>query len=1376
MFSMTSQELGSSFEIITEEFFLFLFDQIEIQVNNNWVQKAGYQFGFDVGFEVAILNDKFFKRSIYIECKNYKKSILEQSQLHTKLMQFHRSDYEKKDSIFIFLSPKVDLSKCTQDSNPKQLEDYFNTIGQFNTIILTPNNKIKDIFSLHERIFSEVYNEIFTELDEDYKEIILTYFKKLLFSKGEIPNFTESKQRKEYLEEASTINTSIYINRKLKTNKFSFFNEDKDLLDIIKDKDIVLLLGEPGSGKTTELINISNYFEKNILELEITPIFISLSNVKSFDSINDVLPENWKLNKKIVLLLDALDEFEFRNQLNKEIKNLLECKDTSFKIIVSSRTYAYNNELNLLNPTKFYLDNFNSVQSFELLSKKYQIPIEQYNQIDKINFKDVLEDPFMLNRLGKYFENHDNLPNNPSEIYEDIKSELSNDDIEVYKIFSLILELTRKTSIDKVELKNLFGVKYNRLVKLDFIQSSFDNNSFKFIHKNYQEYFSALAISELSFEQIISFISIEGTNKTHPTLFNTITFLINILRGNKYNLLINWLTTNESEILFKADKNRIENFRVKVFQHYFQIECIEKKFWINSNRTFSVKEIAEFGDCEANFDYLVDLINDSNNHFRIIISALDLLTYFTIPVNKKETFKDNFFILLKNSQNSEMIKSHILDCIYGQKLCEDDTEYLNKIFVLFRDETNKQINRSLLSLIQDYENIDDFFWYVKAEFLRDRGIVERAVRDDVLRGTSWVLERLIIKLKSSVNFIEFAKYYFDEFKNNYRDNQFVDEVVDRSLYFENLDEDFLVKLFSSFEDKAKYFFRENPMKKMLLKSKSTSKLKAFEYLIENFTFDNVGYFLASITDEQTIGLVIDKFANGSIESKNLDFYRNVIANHGNRKLAEKFNNVMIEKGFVFKEVFLNPEDFEELIAKYKNRPQEDFDLLFDKTKLLSKINEIFEEYGMSINSTRIRDIDQDWYHKNGYGNKIELSYSLLSSIAYRKKIDLEFKDIEHILEDELIIIKEVKSQIQALNNSNNFEISTQQKAFIYDWCVKASDEIRFDKVIGYIDINHFKLLEDYDKLKVILFFITKFNFDLSQEFFLNSIEFFDVNKSSEEGNNLELLKLKIDDDELFNKRIIENLLGKKLPFIALNIHIQYALDNNLTSTFSKIKEYFLVDEYSFNVDSKLKRYIELSSDIELLKKLCIDVKSYKCWSSLKLLMDFKIENKFCEEKAIEYLNTEIDDENNYYYSTALSILFELNSPLALKHVFLFLDMDKSPSINYNSYVNFDVIDDYSILNDLFNKIYSEDRDKIGFSGLGDFMRTYVSNLSKKKESHDLIQAELNNIKNRVEKINSDNELFYINQLIDDSKKSYLNVQSKSLSFDEALLKLEEIFA
>lgn len=1393
MFNMTNQELGSSFEIITKDFFVWLLESIGFTITKARVQKAGTQNGFDI---LIIISKDYVENKIFIECKNYD-SDLSIGNILKKGLNLESNYTLNENDLFIAINPRSNFSN---EDNSEKLSPILSEKFKFSYYALDITNGVKELFALNNLFYKLIYDsEVDFEINEE-KEI--NRFKSIIFSRKPFKKIIlKEEDRIKFIGDINL--DKNYIERSFSEeveNKNSFFRnekiEDLTLSKIFEKEDKIFIVGNPGIGKSTELKKFALQNWKTGENENFVPIFKSLKNFTNTDSITNYLPKGWEELNKVFFILDGIDEISDIEYFKSKLENFINQNTDNqkkYRYIISCRTNVYESIVKGVSNFKvYYLKDLNYYESIELLKTKCG------GIIDTLDFHkaltNFLKTPFQLEILANFINDKKEIPKNTTVLWETyINNRFSHDkDEKLKKIslnipalkkwskkISLINELMKSNIIDENNLYTSINEntkEYEDFKKNPLINKLVNQEEYFFEHRNIQEYFAASALSNLSFAQIKEFILIEkGINKTHPSLFNSITFLINIIDSDKYEEFVQWLIDNEPELLFKADSNRTEGFKVRVFQHYFQSECIEKRFWINSNRTFTVKEIAEFGNCEVNFDYLVGFINQNDSHFRVVISALDLLSYFTIPVNKKEILKDNFFLLLQNSENSEMVKSHILDCIWDQKLCEEDDKYLNKIFELFKDETSKQINRALLSLIQDYENIDDFFCYIKAEFLRDRGIVERAVRDEVMRGTSWVLEKIIIKLKLPNNFIDLAKYYFDETQNNYSDDRFTEEVIERCLHFENSDEDFLVKLLSSFDEETKYYHREDALKKMILKSKTSSRTKAFEYLIGNFAYNNVGYFLASITDEQTIGIAIDKFSNGCIESTNLDFYRNVIASYGNRKLAEQFNDTMIEKGFVFNQPFLYPKEFDELKTRHKNRYQENFDLLFDKAKLLSKVKDIFEENGTLIDSIMIRKIDKDWYEKNGHANRIDIANSLLSKIIYKKKTALEFIDIKQFLEDELIIISEIKSQIQAVNDSNNnFKISNKQKAFIYDWCLKASTEIRFDKVMGYITINNFNLLEDYNKLKTTLYFLTKFNFDLPQEFLLNSIEFFDVDKSNVDDNNLESLKSKINNDELFNKRIIENLNNKKLFSFILNKHIQYALDNKLIKTFPKIKEYFLMDEYGGNVDKKLEQFIELTNDIELLK-LCIDVKNHNCWTSLKLLMTLKIEQNFCKEKAVEYLNIEIDEEKNYYYSSALSILFELNSFQALEYVFEFLDMERSPSLNQSSYTNYDTIEDYSILNNLFDKIYAGDRDKIGFSGLGDFMTTYISNLSKNKENYHLVQAELETIKDRLERLNLDNELFYINMLIDVSKKSYINSQSKALSFNQALIKVEEIF-
>ncbi|WP_298141701.1 hypothetical protein [Flavobacterium sp.] len=1371
---MSNYDLGKDFEVVTHDFFLWLFKEIDIQVNNKWIQKSGYQFGFDVGFQVAISNENFFKREIYIECKNYEKSILEKSQLYDKLVQLKMSSFNKTNSIFIFLSPKVDLKKCTQDSNPVMLENFFNEAFELKTIILTPDNKIKEIFALNNEIYFRVYGEEnLIEINSNDKSAILNYFKNLLISKGEIPNFSLTKELKGFLGEASiNISNDIYIERKLKTNKFSFLQEDKNLKELLKENDYILLLGEPGSGKTTELKNIAKYFKENIEILGISPIFISLSNIKKFDNIEEILPAKWDSNNQILLLFDSLDEFEFRSKLSEQIESLLKLKDISFKIIITCRTYAYNEELSSFKPVKFYLDGFKDKQIIEILNKKYNLPIEEFDNINKYKFKDILEDPFMLNRFGLYFKKNKNTPDEINEIYDDIISELKYDDVEVYKIFALILELTKSISIEKDELRSLFGLKYKKLIKLEFIQKSFDKLSFKFTHKNYQEYFAALALSELSYEDIINFIEIKGTKKTHPSLFNTITFLINILESEKCNLLIQWFVENEPELLFKADKNRIESYRVKVFQDFFKKECIDKTLWINNVKAFTVKEIADFGNCEENLNFLLKIIINKDNHFRVIISAINLISYFFIPTTRIDEIKKTFFELLSNPSIKKPIKADLIEFINAQSFCVKDETYLSKIFNLFKSESNKELNRALLSLLENHHDIDNYFWYIKSEFLRDNKIVQREEKDDVSRGNNWVIQKLVVKLTNSKNFIDIVKYYFDEERNLYRDQDFSEKIIDRCIFFESLEESFIQNLLKSLRTKMYFRHDDRLFRGLFAKCNTKSQSEAFEFFLKNYTFDKVGYFLALLINEVTLPIAIRKFLDETIENTNLDYFRNFIYNNGKRDLAKSFQIKMEELGFVFKFPFLEEEDYNKMQTDIANKPQENFNCLFNKEKLIIDIKSVFKDNGDSINPNKMHEIDRIWYDENGHSNQIDTAINIVSKFVFSTKKNTCFEDISSFIDDDFLITQ-IKSKLDH-NRDDKLIISQEQKNKIHSWCINASEQIRFDNIMEYVSLDRFTILKDYDKLKKILFFVDRFDFDMPQEFLLNSIEFFDVSYSNIEQKVFDKLLQKINNKELFDARIIYNLKNKKLFSFSLDKHIEYALDNNLHETFSTIKKYILSHNYQTNLETILNKFINLGEGFDLLIKCCDDYLSFKCWSAIKILMEHNKEKELCKEKAINYLNEEIDKNSNYHTGDALSVLFQLNLKEAIDYFISLLEEDDYKYLYNNSFLNYNVLLDYNDIKLIFEKIYLGDPEHRSYSLGNGFLNTYVSNLSIKEETFKEIQSILIKIKEDLKDVDYDSVIFYINILLDKSNDVYVNSKSKALSFDEAIIKVEEI--
>jgi hypothetical protein len=1187
-------------------------------------------------------------------------------------------------------------------------------------------------------------------------------------------------------------------------NKNNFFDENHEkltLVDIIEKNDKIILLGNPGLGKTVELEQLASYLWSN-KDNGFVPIFRNLKNFTTLDTFEGYIKLQLNRFQNVIFILDGIDEItdiqDFTSKLESYVQKV-EIEEKKFKFLLSCRTNVYDRIVkSVYNFEIYYLNDFSYNQSIELLKNKCG---KTFNDLDMRDLKvSFLKSPFQINILANYINEKKNLPTNITELWKiyienrffvDENDKLKKILLDVTLIadyckrISLINELMKTNIFDEKDLfkivkKNLQDFrefKKNPLIELDL-----QTKKWTFEHRNIQEYFASLFLNEMDFDEILEFILIKGTNKTHPSLFNTITFLLDTVDKDKSVKLIDWLINNEPELLFNADSDRIEdNIRIQVFQEYFNKECIEKTFWITTNSLFSVKEIARFGNYIDNYNYLVQLINDTSKHFRVHISVLDLLSFFSIPPDKKDQLKRDFIKMLGVPTISMNIKSHIINCINIQNLCKSDNRYLSKIFKIFEEESNKELNRSLLSLIVDYKDIDIFFEYINTEFLRENNIIKRNDSDEVERGNNWILETIILRLTNSNNFIEVIKYYFMDEVKIHTNNSFAEKILERSLFFCEFESDFIIRLLKSFNKKNIYNRNDVLLKTIILRNKLIPQIQSFQYLIENNQFSRVVHFLATIADANTINIVVENYKDGNIDDNDIEYFRNIIGNN-NRELAKRFNDLMIENNFKFKDKFLNEEDFQNLRNINAGKLQQNFDVFFDRHSLLKEIENIFKNNITRIDSELMSEIETEWYFVNGFGNTIDSSYSFLETLIWEND-SLSFEDVEGIIKDDFVVIKKIKELIeQNKANNNAIIISDKQREIILQWFQENLENIDFNKIIKLIDINRFNILPDYEKLKHILFFHEKFDFELSKDFLLDSIEFFDVDNLMDESDDFESLLVKIDDKKAFDERIIRNLMSKDLFSFSVLKHIRYALNNKLSITFPKIRQYLLMERFDHNINGILEEYIKLTNDTALLKHSSLDIKSHKFWAAINILMSLqidKVNEDFCSTKAIEYLELKIDELHKYYISDALGVLFKLNKIEAVNYFYNFLKNDFTSSINENSFSMYDAIENFDFLEKLFTEIYLKERDMIRYNSSSSFLNVYVSNLSKNESSYvktqivlEKVKTSLNNMEN---KISSDKSgLFYINLLIDNSNKSYFNYKSKPLSFNEALKKVEGI--
>ena len=105
-----------------------------------------------------------------------------------------------------------------------------------------------------------------------------------------------------------------YINKTNEdANKHSLFDIDNKVLLVneVFKKDKIVLLGNPGIGKTTELKHLSNALWEKKDETGLIPFHIDLKFFRKTNKFEDlILYEDWKTLPSIIFILDGLDEIE----------------------------------------------------------------------------------------------------------------------------------------------------------------------------------------------------------------------------------------------------------------------------------------------------------------------------------------------------------------------------------------------------------------------------------------------------------------------------------------------------------------------------------------------------------------------------------------------------------------------------------------------------------------------------------------------------------------------------------------------------------------------------------------------------------------------------------------------------------------------------------------------------------------------------------------------------------------------------------------------------------------------------------------------------------------------------------------------------------
>ena len=906
---MNSQKIGSKFELLALEFFTFFFEKLGFIVLKARPQKSGTQNGFDLLFEIS---KDFQARKIYIECKNYKTD-LDIGNIFKKALNLDSSITLGPRDMFIAINPS---SKFKNSDIEEFLSPSFDRTFPFKSGFIDANNGVDHLFALNRELYRELYGK---EVDFDLDEAkTIDKFKEWIFSRRPFKLITLSETNREsFIGNLEIVENYISRTFSEEPNMLRYFLLDDDdsriLSDIITTENKVFILGNPGTGKSTELKKLAQDLFKIGEQQGLVPIFRNLRDFTSSDNIADFLNLDIDDLDGLLFILDGIDEIAdieyFKSKLTQFIENNKR-QEKDFKYVVSCRTNIYES---LVRDFKefipFYLNNLTDSEIFGLLRSNCGDIIDSLDFND--NIREFLNNPFQIKILSEYINGHGKTPKTTHGLWSSyIEKRLSEDkDEKLRKIklvpaiikkhskkMSIINELMKTNVMNDEDIFSMTGgdsKSYEEFLKSPLlnVQGNSPNRSFE--HRNIQEYFAATILASRDADAIIEFIQVGDTGKTHPSLFNTITFLLSLLPedSKKHKKLITWFLKNEYELLFRADGNRLNNdTRIEVFQRYFKTSCIDNTLWITTIKTFDVKEIASFGNIPENYHYLLDIIKTGGVHDRALISALDLLSHIDVPDSERQNLKTFLIDSFGNEEISKPVKAYMISLIEQQKLGEADAEYFREIFKIFKHETTRQINRRLLSLLEHKENVDDFFEYILTEFLRANNLTERIDDDNVRRANDRAVEVLILKLKSKEYLLQIVKYYFDEGNRLKLDGMFASALHDKLTNLIANEKGFVAKFIELVHKVFSFRLHDRFLEKLIADTKI--EVQVTKYLLSTIAFADIRYFLADITTPDSLSYLETFLTKSKIDDQEVEKFRNTVGNIADRKLAVSFHKNM----------------------------------------------------------------------------------------------------------------------------------------------------------------------------------------------------------------------------------------------------------------------------------------------------------------------------------------------------------------------------------------------------------------------------------------------------------------------------------------------------
>lgn len=1048
-----------------------------------------------------------------------------------------------------------------------------------------------------------------------------------------------------------------YINRTI--THFSFLSDDqysillkkeRNKLDkIVMNKKKIVLLGDGGSGKSTEL----KKFLKTVIENEaqLIPSYKHLdSYIPQQELESTFLNELKRIPDKMHLVIwDGLDEI-ISKDFSTVIRQIITFseKHPETTIVISCRTNFYELPVDKSLGTlpgfePYFINDFNWDDVREYYVTKYdnEDPERFINEVLNNKFSDIITKPFFLMILSDVYHDKHNLHLNRAELFESfLISRIKFDEVhfqtaykirekkkEINKILqkvALSMEVLANNAIKEDDLLSLISIDEFDTLKhcAVFKKSDGHDNLWQFEHNNIQEYLAAKALSKVQFDEVIKFISFEPDySSLNPSWINTLAFLFSILKPEDelFERLLNWLQENCIETIVKFEKDRIsESFRDQVFQQIFN-DYKSKDIWIYSNK-FIDRDLARFGQTEANIQFIINEIENGKNSETVIINAINLIGHFEIQ--NIET-RNKVIYLLLNFIDKNIDTPHLIDnVIYAFKWAKiTDQDSIHQIMDRVGQQKNQRVRSALYALLAESEHVNDYVDYLIEgyELLYKSGIPGR--EDISLIDESYNLRECVKKIKTPSSLKKLIGYIAksNRFDRTFDSDKIFAIIIKNSIDAYKKDKSMYDVILDLFFDNIRYYRSERNDTVLSFFNNTGMREKTFFNIWNSSKIEDrdKSHAIAKLATPKLLEFVIEQFNNHIIKDDDLvNIYYDMLREKN--ESFDLFKNMIKEKtNYQLEEA---PQVDWEMVRQRKI--QEEFDLLFNEKDFLNATIKVFlDEKKEELTFEDLSDVRMK--NKN-YVNLEEfysgLALRLLRALCRENQLIQKDKVLQWFNRKEFVEWYCVSTIYDYLTHHKEISISHQQQEWIENWCRENIESVDFKNSITVNSNGNtsFKVKAIY-----IWYFSRRFDIGYSDDILLNMLSFDYFEEHGHGG--IEFLVSKLDKSDV-RKRIIENIKrGIEDHFVFIN-QIKYAFENNLYETYYIISNE-IVNQKRKDYDRRdiLDIYFESTHDIQGIKNLLEKADFVIKWRIVDLLKDAG-ETVFLEEYLLTVIKNDSIDE------------------------------------------------------------------------------------------------------------------------------------------------------